>query len=73
MQVFKPKMNGTINLDLVTRDICKDSLDWFVVFSSISSGYGNQGQTNYGYANSSMERICELRKEDGLPGIGYRH
>jgi hypothetical protein len=39
-----------------------------VVFSSITSGRGNVGQTNYGYANSVMERICEQRKKNGLPG-----
>jgi len=41
------------------------------VFSSISSGLGNPGQSNYGYANAAMERLCEQRKEDGLPGDVY--
>jgi fatty acid synthase len=47
-------------------------LDYFVVFSSISCGRGNAGQTNYGYANSTMERICEQRQHDGLPGMRNR-
>ena len=59
---------GTINLDHVTREKCKETLDWFVVFSSTTSGYGNAGQTNYGYANSVMERIIEQRRQDGFPG-----
>lgn len=38
-------------------------------FSSFSCGLGNPGQTNYGMANSVMERICEKRKEDGFPAL----
>lgn len=66
--VCKPKVFGTMYLDKVTRELCKDSLDWFVVFSSVSCGRGNAGQANYGLANSFMERICEQRKADGLHG-----
>ncbi|KAH7996046.1 hypothetical protein HPB51_026423 [Rhipicephalus microplus] len=47
-------------------------LDHFVVFSSTSCGRGNAGQTNYGYANSVMERICECRVADGLPGLAIQ-
>ena len=51
----------------VTRQKCPE-LDHFVVFSSVSCGRGNAGQSNYGFANSTMERICEQRQHDGLPG-----
>ena len=68
-RVCGPKVQGTINLDQVTRKTCTNTLDWFVVFSSVTSGRGNAGQVNYGFANSAMERICEQRREDGLPGI----
>ncbi|XP_014670255.1 PREDICTED: fatty acid synthase-like [Priapulus caudatus] len=63
----KPKMAAAVNLDLVTRDTCATTLDWFVVFSSVCCGRGNAGQTNYGYANSTVERICERRQRDGFP------
>ena len=66
--VCDPKVKGTINLDLATRELCKDSLEWFVVFSSVICVRGNLGQTNYAFANSVMERICEKRKVDNLPG-----
>lgn len=39
-----------------------------MVFSSNISGRGNGGASNYGYANSSAERICEKRFSEGLPG-----
>ncbi|CAI6345632.1 unnamed protein product [Macrosiphum euphorbiae] len=69
--VSKPKVIGTKNLDTVTRKSCPE-LDHFVVFSSVSCGRGNAGQTNYGFANSVMERICEARKESGLPGLAIQ-
>jgi len=62
------KVVGTKNLDVATRELCSGTLEWFVVFSSVSCGRGNAGQANYGYANSAMERICEQRRSDGLPG-----
>lgn len=71
--VSKPKYYGTIYLDQLTRekDEAKD-LHWFVVFSSVSSGRGNAGQANYGFANSAMERICEERVKSGLPGVAIQ-
>ncbi|KAJ1364192.1 hypothetical protein KIN20_024223 [Parelaphostrongylus tenuis] len=66
------KYYGTINLDQATRAQCDDALRWFVVFSSITSGRGNAGQTNYGWSNSTMERIIEQRREDGYPGIAIQ-
>lgn len=47
-------------------------LDYFVVFSSVSCGRGNPGQSNYGLANSAMERIVEQRQADGLPGLAVQ-
>jgi fatty acid synthase, animal type len=67
-QVVKVKCTGAEKFDKITRILCTETLDHFVVFSSVSCGRGNVGQTNYGYANSTMERICEQRHHDGLPG-----
>nr|XP_025855761.1 fatty acid synthase [Vulpes vulpes] len=69
--VNKPKYSGTVNLDRVTRAACPE-LDYFVAFSSVSCGRGNAGQTNYGFANSTMERVCEKRRHDGLPGLAVQ-
>lgn len=43
-----------------------------MAFSSVSCGRGNAGQSNYGYANSVMERVCEKRRHDGLPGLAIQ-
>ncbi|XP_075559945.1 fatty acid synthase-like [Dermacentor variabilis] len=69
--VCKPKVLGTQCLDDVSRSNCPE-LDHFVVFSSVACGRGNVGQTNYGFANSVMERICERRVADGLPGLAIQ-
>ena len=66
-----PKVAGTINLDKVTRASCPQ-LEHFVAFSSVSCGRGNAGQTNYGLANSVMERVCEERRKSGLPGTAIQ-
>ncbi|KAH7958693.1 hypothetical protein HPB49_004325 [Dermacentor silvarum] len=69
--VFKIKIDGTRHLDELSCKMCPE-LDHFVCFSSLASGMGNVGQTNYGYANSAMERICELRAARGLPGLAIQ-
>ncbi|XP_034937434.1 fatty acid synthase [Chelonus insularis] len=69
--VALPKIDGTKNLDIASRKMCP-SLDYFVVFSSVSCGRGNIGQSNYGLANSAMERIVEQRQANGLPGLAIQ-
>uniref|UniRef100_A0A673MK06 Fatty acid synthase n=1 Tax=Sinocyclocheilus rhinocerous TaxID=307959 RepID=A0A673MK06_9TELE len=71
IDVNKPKYGGTIHLDSVTRQKCPE-LQHFVVFSSVSCGRGNAGQSNYGFANSTMERVCEQRRHDNLPGLAIQ-
>ncbi|XP_011703203.1 PREDICTED: fatty acid synthase [Wasmannia auropunctata] len=68
---FKAKAWATKVLDELSRKLCKQ-LRQFVVFSSVSCGRGNAGQTNYGMANSVMERICERRAADGLPALAIQ-
>ncbi|KAH7950565.1 hypothetical protein HPB51_028402 [Rhipicephalus microplus] len=68
--VCKPNVMGTECLDKDSRRKCPE-LDHFVVFSSISCGHGQISQTNYGFANSVMERLCERRVANGLPVMDY--
>ncbi|XP_071578880.1 fatty acid synthase-like isoform X1 [Temnothorax nylanderi] len=68
---FQSKARATQILDKHSRKICPQ-LRHFVVFSSVSCGRGNAGQTNYGMANSIMERVCEKRAEEGLPGLAIQ-
>ncbi|CAG2101114.1 unnamed protein product, partial [Medioppia subpectinata] len=59
------------NLDQLSREL-DYNLDHFVVFSSIASGIGNEGQMNYTYGNSICERICEQRQRDCLSGLAIQ-
>lgn len=63
---FDPKATATKHLDELSRKLCPN-LKHFVIFSSVSCGRGNAGQSNYGMANSIMERIVERRHEAKLP------
>lgn len=66
--MYNSKVLTTKYLDVASRSVSKD-LKYFVTFSSISCGRGNRGQTNYGYANSIMERISEQRQKESLPAV----
>lgn len=61
-----PKAEATKILDELSRKLCPQ-LEHFVIFSSVSCGRGNPGQSNYGLANSIMERIVEQRQAQNLP------
>ncbi|CAO1403431.1 unnamed protein product [Diamesa serratosioi] len=65
-ECMAPKAVATKHLDKLSRKLCP-YLQYFVVFSSVSCGRGNAGQSNYGMANSVMERVMEQRHKDGLP------
>ncbi|KAF3769442.1 hypothetical protein M406DRAFT_20616, partial [Cryphonectria parasitica EP155] len=63
--VTRPKIEGTRNLDQVFG---ADSLDFFIVFSSLTSVIGNSGQSNYTAANAYMSGLIGQRKSRGLAG-----
>ncbi|XP_043067726.1 fatty acid synthase isoform X1 [Drosophila bipectinata] len=71
VECFLPKATATKYLDELSRVLCPE-LEYFTIFSSVSCGRGNAGQTNYGMANSIMERIIECRHKDGLPAKGIQ-
>ncbi|XP_023289558.1 fatty acid synthase [Orussus abietinus] len=68
---FRAKAWATKQLDQLSRKMCP-GLRQFVVFSSVSCGRGNAGQTNYGMSNSVMERICEKRRIEGFPALAVQ-
>ena len=71
VETIDSKTKAFENIDKLSRE--QDiSLDYFVVFSSVACGKGNAGQSNYGYANSVCERICETRRRDGLHGLAIQ-
>ena len=65
-RTLAPKVAGTKNLDIATRE---DRLDYFVAFSSMATLIGNHGQSAYVAANAYLEAVMRRRREEGLPGI----
>jgi len=65
-RVLAPKVKGAENLDIVTRGL---PLDYFVLFSSVTTLIGNPGQANYVAANGFMEGLARRRRQMGLPAL----
>src|SRR5437763_6444007 len=64
--VIGPKAVGAWLLHEATRDM---SLDCFVMFSSISSIFGNPAQGNYVAANAFLDSLAHHRRALGLPAL----
>jgi hybrid polyketide synthase/nonribosomal peptide synthetase ACE1 len=78
MTVLKPKVLGAIYLDELFSE---DTLDFFILFSSITGVVGNTGQSNYMAGNFFLEALGLQRRNKGLVasvigisslvGVGY--
>jgi NADPH:quinone reductase-like Zn-dependent oxidoreductase/acyl carrier protein len=64
--VMAPKAYGAWLLHKGTQDL---PLDCFVMFSSISSIFGNPAQGNYGAANAFLDSLAHHRRGLGLPAL----
>jgi len=64
--VLDPKVIGGWNLHELSKPL---DLDMFIVYSSVTTYFGNPGQGNYVAANSALEGLVELRKNQGLKGL----
>ncbi|KAL4903195.1 hypothetical protein BDW74DRAFT_180062 [Aspergillus multicolor] len=58
-----PKVEGSKILDEIFQD---DSLDFFVLFSSLATIIGNAGQSNYHAANMFLSGLAANRRGKGL-------
>ena len=67
-RVFAPKAQGALNLHHATADC---DLDYFMLFSSIASTFGNLGQINYSGASAFLDGLAAYRRQRGLPGFAY--
>ena len=65
-EVIAPKAYGAWLLHESTRDL---QLDCFVMFSSVSSIFGNPAQGNYGAANAFLDSLAHHRRALGLPAL----
>ena len=65
-RVMGPKVHGAWNLHQQTLE---KSLDFFVLFSSVSSMMGAAGQATYVIANTWLDSFAHYRQSLGLPAI----
>jgi len=63
-RVLAPKVLGAQHLHELTRAL---PLDFFVLYSSATTLFGNPGQGNYVAANFALEALARLRRAQGLP------
>jgi len=68
-RVLAPKVLGAAHLHELTLDT---PLDFFVLFSSATTLFGNPGQSNYVAANGWLETLAERRRAAGLPATCVR-
>ena len=59
-EVLAPKLYGTMNLDLASKD---HKLEFFILFSSVSSIVGDYGCVSYASANKFLDEYANLREE----------
>ncbi|MDX1402837.1 MAG: SDR family NAD(P)-dependent oxidoreductase, partial [Kiloniellales bacterium] len=62
--VLAPKVAGACALHQVSIDL---PLDFFLLFSSVTTFLGNPGQGAYVAANAYLEGLVEARRRQGLP------
>jgi len=62
-RVIEPKVQGALALHELTLD---KSLDLFVLYSSVTTLFGNPGQSNYVAANLWLEALAAHRRRQGL-------
>ncbi|WP_027967632.1 type I polyketide synthase [Halomonas halocynthiae] len=68
-RVLAPKIDGARHLDALTRN---DQLDFFVLYSSATTLFGNPGQASYVAANHWLEALAAARRAQGLPASCLR-
>ncbi|MGZ8190185.1 MAG: SDR family NAD(P)-dependent oxidoreductase [Methylococcaceae bacterium] len=68
-RVLEPKILGAKYLHELTLD---KALDLFVLYSSVTTLFGNPGQSNYVAANLWLEALASSRRQQGLPATCVR-
>ena len=68
-RIFSPKILGARHLHELTSGL---ALDFFVLYSSATTLFGNPGQGAYVAANAYLETLAHARRSSGLPALCVR-
>jgi acyl carrier protein len=68
-RVLAPKVLGALHLHQLTATL---ALDYFILFSSATTLFGNPGQGNYVAANTTLEALARNRRTAGLAATCVR-
>ncbi len=66
LAVYAPKICGAWNLHKI---FAGQTLDYFVLFSSVASMIGTAGQSNYAAANAVSDAFAQWRSQSGYPTV----
>ncbi|NEZ41999.1 SDR family NAD(P)-dependent oxidoreductase [Paenibacillus alvei] len=64
--VIRPKIDGTVVLDALTKG---ETLDFFILFSSMTSLLGGPGQSDYTAANAFLDAYATYLRKKGIPAL----
>lgn len=64
--VLAAKAVGALHLHRLTAEL---PLDFFILFSSVTSVLGGPGQASYAAANALLDALAQHRRAHGLPGL----
>lgn len=62
--VIRPKIDGTVVLDALTKG---ETFDFFILFSSMTSLLGGPGQSDYTAANAFLDAYAPYLRKKGIP------
>ena len=69
VNVLRAKLEVGRNLDTLTRG---DRLDYFWLYSSVTTLIGNPGQAAYVAGNAALEALARRRRAAGRPALAVR-